>query len=293
MRALVTAVFVVTGITAGVAREMPVGVRTADLVDATRSRTLATEIWYPTRSGGRDAGLRRGRWPLVLVVHGSCGFRTNYEYLTLYLASRGYVVAAPDFPGFTQSDCRNGLPTDLGAAAPGDLSFLARTLHDRRGPLADLAAHVRGEATGLAGHSLGGLVVVNAAVTDPTFTAIVTLAPAVNQASAAPFGALDPGPAMLVMGGGADRTVSFDVLTRPFFDALPAPAYLVRIAGGTHSGFTDMDAGLAAGALAAQEDAVDRYARAFFDRYLRRPRRATRALRPADDGAVAVVAKTK
>jgi len=294
VRALVAAVLVaLAGVTNVVAREMPVGVRTADLVDAARSRTLATEIWYPARSEGRDVGLRRGRWPLVLVAHGSCGFRTNYEYLTTYLAGRGFVVAAPDFPGFTQSDCRNGLPTDLGAGAPGDLSFISRIFHDRTGPLGDVAAHVRGAATGLAGHSLGGLVVVNAALADPTFTAVVALAPAVDAASAAPFGALDPGPAMLVVGGGADRTISFDAVTRPFFDALPAPAYLVRIAAGTHSGFTDMDAGLGAEALAAQEDAVDRHAGPFFDRYLGRRRRAARALRTADDGAVAVVAKTK
>src|SRR5262245_5613173 len=79
-----------------------VGVTTLTLVDATRGRTLVTEVWYPARTVGRDAVPRRGRYPLVLTAHGYCGFRTNYEYLTIALAARGFVVAAPDFPEFTK-----------------------------------------------------------------------------------------------------------------------------------------------------------------------------------------------
>ena len=47
-------------------------VRAATLVfgDAVRDRSLVTEVWSP------DAP---GRFPLVLVAHGNCGSRTNYE----------------------------------------------------------------------------------------------------------------------------------------------------------------------------------------------------------------------
>ncbi|MGH7894288.1 MAG: alpha/beta hydrolase family protein [Candidatus Binatia bacterium] len=270
-----------------------VGVTTVEVDDASRHRTLTTEIWYPARRAGRDAAPRRGSWPLILVAHGLCGFRTNYEYVATHLVSRGFVVAAPDFPGFNKTVCDTGAPTDFVDGPPLDLSFVCRTLHDRTGPLGRFARHVRGVATGLVGHSLGGLAVVNATLIDPAFTAIVPLAPAVSGTGAEPFTELDPRRAVLVMGGGADRTISFDAWTRPFFEGLPAPAYLVRIAAGTHSGFTDMDAGLSAEALAAQQSLVDRYTAAFFDRYLHGRRRAARWLRDADDGTVLVTGKTR
>src|SRR5580765_1996952 len=59
-----------------------VGVTTLTVSDTSRGRTLVTEVWYPATVPGRDAAPARGRFPLVLVAHGSCGFRTNYEYVT-------------------------------------------------------------------------------------------------------------------------------------------------------------------------------------------------------------------
>src|SRR5579871_3061246 len=94
----------------------PVGVATLTPVDAARGRTLVTEVWYPGRAPGRDAAPRAGRFPLVLVAHGNCGFRTNYEYLTVPLAALGFVVAAPDFPGFNKAVCDAG-PESLGDVA--------------------------------------------------------------------------------------------------------------------------------------------------------------------------------
>ena len=100
-----------------------VGVTTRTFVDATRGRTLVTEVWYPADTPGRDVPPRRPGHPLVLIAHGHCGFRTNYEYLTIPLASWGFVVAAPDFPAFNKTDCDNGVPLgDLANDPPRDLS---------------------------------------------------------------------------------------------------------------------------------------------------------------------------
>jgi predicted dienelactone hydrolase len=264
----------------------PVGVTTLDLVDASRGRTLTTEVWYPARERGRDTPPRR-RHPLVILVHGHCGFRTNYEYLTKALAGHGLIVAAPDVPSF----CLDRGPVDV-VDVPADLTFLRQTLHDRGGPADRIARVVRGSRTGLVGHSLGGAVAVGATLADPAFLAVVLLAPAVGASNAAPFTGLAPARAVLVMGGTADTTIAFAPFTQPFFDALPPPAYLVRIGGGTHSGFTDTDSHLSASALEAQQDAVQTYASAFFDRYLRgRPSAAARLLRTSHDGTIAVTVK--
>src|SRR5882724_4942979 len=59
-----------------------VGVTTLTFTDPARGRTLVTEVWYLAQAAGRDAPARRGRYPRVLVAHGYCGFRTNYEFLS-------------------------------------------------------------------------------------------------------------------------------------------------------------------------------------------------------------------
>jgi predicted dienelactone hydrolase len=262
-----------------------VGMVTVDAVDASRGRTLPTEIWYPARSAARDATPLARAYPLVLVAHGHCGSRTNYEYLTAQLASHGFVVAAPDFP--TACVSNGGIDVDANAL---DLSFVCRELHDPNGPLGPWARHVRGVPTGLVGHSLGGLAAIEATKIDRAFTAVVPLAPLASAETAPPLADLPQHPAWMVMGGTADALIGFAALTEPFFAGLEAPAFLVRITGGTHSGFTDQDASLTPEALAAQQTIIKRYATAFFVKYLGRKARFGRRLRSFDDGTVMLVA---
>src|SRR6266852_6820998 len=127
-----------------------VGVATLAFADAARGRSLITELWYPARAAGRAAPVRRGRYPLVLVAHGYCGFRTNYEFLSVPLASWGFLVAAPDFPGINRADCDAGVPPgDLFGDPPRDLEFLRGAFHDRSGQARALAPLVRGKRAGL------------------------------------------------------------------------------------------------------------------------------------------------
>ncbi len=263
-----------------------VGVTTLTLTDASRGRTLVTEVWYPADSAGRDVAVRRGRYPLVLVAHGNCGFRTNYEYLTIPLAGWGFMVAAPDFPGFNKTDCDNHVPGgDTIGEPPRDLSFLRTTFHDQGGPAAVFAGSVRGRRTGLAGHSLGGAAVINASRSDADMTAVVPLAPLAGSAQGQAFHGLRPRRSVLVVGGSADTTLAFDAFAAPFFAALPAPSFLLKVIGGTHSGFTDMDSRLAPGELARQQALTRRYAVAFLKRYLAHERRFRRVLTAEDAAA--------
>jgi dienelactone hydrolase len=270
------------------------GVTTADAVDESRgNRQVPVEIWYPAKRSGRDAEPIRRRYPLVLIAHGLCGSRLYYDYLATHLASHGFVVAAPDFPGVTRAACDAGQPvfnvTDLSL----DLSFVAGELHDAAGPLGKWARHVRGHETGLVGNSLGGIAVVEAARVDPAFTAIVGLAPAVSAAAAPPLVRLEPRRAWMMMGATGDDVVSFTNLTQPFFEGLPAPAFLVRFTGGSHTGFSDENPETTPDPRQAQHDATKRYATPFLLRYLAHKNKLARLLRPSDDGSVALIARPK
>jgi predicted dienelactone hydrolase len=259
-----------------------VGVTTLTLTDASRGRTLATEVWYPATADGRDTPPARGRHPLVLVAHGSCGFRTNYEYVTEPLASFGFIVAAPDFPGMTRDDCVNGFPTGAFFDDPPlDLSFLRGAFAAAAGPL---ASHVRSRRAGLVGSSLGGAAVVNASIDDAHFTAVVALAALAGAPNGKEFASLRPRRAVLALAGTADRLLPPASFAAPFFAELPAPSFLVTITGGTHGGFSDMDANLTPEALDRQHAVVRRYAIAFLLRYLARDRRYARVL-TSDDAA--------
>jgi predicted dienelactone hydrolase len=256
-----------------------VGVTSLTVVDDARGRSLVTEVWYPA-SG---AGLARGRFPLVLLAHGSCGFRTNYEYLSEPLASFGFIVAAPDFPGVTRADCVNGLPTGRFLDDPAlDLVFLRRAL--TTAPTGLIAGRVRGRRVGLVGSSLGGLAVLKASMADPSFRVVVALAALASGPNGQAFASLRPPRAVLSFAGTADRLLPPASFAVPFFAALPAPSYLVTITDGTHGGFSDVDSSLSPEALARQHEVVRRYTIAFLARHLVRDRRYARVL-TSDDAA--------
>ncbi len=271
----------------GVGGPLPVGVTTLTLTDAARARTLVTEVWYPAVSAGRDAELHHGRDALVLVAHGHCGSRTNYEFLTEHLASWGFVVAAPDIPMFCLSDGPLG---DVVHDPARDYQFLDATFFSGEGETAPFRRILRRRAqrTGIVGHSLAGLSLVDAAETQVVFAAVLGLAPAVGATQGSSYAAAIVSrprgrrPAVMAMGGTADTTVSFTGLTQPFFDPLPPPAFLLKIVGGTHSGFTDHDSLLSPAALARQQLLVRRYATAFLSRYVARRGRFGRFLTAVD-----------
>jgi S-formylglutathione hydrolase FrmB len=175
---------------------------------------------------------------------------------------------------------------------PYDLSFVCRDLHNVNGRLKDWAKHVRGSATGVVGHSLGGGGAIGAARIDEFFTNVIGLAPLAGVSTADGLDDLTPR-AWMMMGGTADTLVSFTDFTQPFWDAAPTPKFLVKIEGGTHSGFSDSDSTLSAQALAAQQDAVKRAATALLNRYLALKPRFAKKLRSADDGSVALTAKIR
>jgi alpha-beta hydrolase superfamily lysophospholipase len=273
---------------------LPVGVTTTDAVDSSRgNRMLPTEIWYPARRKGRDVAPLPRRSPLVLIAHGFCGSRLYYDYLATHLASYGFVIAAPDFTGVTRAACDARQITASIDDMALDLSFVRRALHDAGGPLGKWARHVRGIPTALVGNSLGGAAAVEAARMDSSFTAIVGLAPFVNAGAAAPLVDLAPRRAWMIMGATGDDLVSFTGALQPFFEQLPAPAFLLRFTGGSHTGFSDENPETNPDPRQAQHDATTRYATPFLIKYLAHKHRFARVLRSSDDGNVALTARPK
>lgn len=251
------------GVDAGAAA---VGLTTRTWVDTSRStpangtapeqpsRTLVTDVWYPTSAaspGGastiQDAPLAPGGpYPLVLYVHGSSSTRDTSTFLTLALAQAGYVVAAADFP-LTALDTPGG-PSDLHVSDQvGDLSFLCDEItaaaHDAKDVL---HGAVDGASYAVVGHSTGGAVAELAAFGgndalikhDPRVAAVVPLSgdacmfdPQFFRSRAVPIFAI---------GASDDLFVRFANSGQWVFDNTNPPHLLAELVGGQHMYFTDV-----------------------------------------------------
>ena len=197
------------------AQGAPVGVKTFELED------LTIEVWYPASDERddlapapvdvngfvpdavvallgevdlpsietyalRDAPLRRTAEPLpvVLFSHGFGGFRTQSIDYVQHLASRGYVVVAPDHPGRMMGDilpCMfDSLVEDCNIELddPGE-DDLPDALDAVEGWNAELEGFFEGRldlgGVGLAGHSAGGMSTASVGDEDARFTALMPM----------------------------------------------------------------------------------------------------------------------
>ena len=105
-----------------------VGVQETIWKDSNRRRSIKTSIWYPTSMASRsilynnvfpgkariNAVVSPGKHPLIIISHGSGGNRYNQYYLSEFLASHGYIVAAVEHPHNNSSDNVDDIQITLG-----------------------------------------------------------------------------------------------------------------------------------------------------------------------------------
>ena len=189
----------------------------------------------PTRAV-RDAPVRNTGEPLpvLLFSHGFGGMRYQSVDLTVHLASRGYVVVAPDHAGRSLGDllpCIFSPPLPgcaLGGADPGpdDMRALLDWLEQDGGPV---AGRVDLDRLGLFGHSAGGGTTSTLGEADPRFGALLVMAapPAVQRDVP-----------VLLMDGTCDTIIpEEDVL--PSFGGLQ-DGVRVALVGAGHLAFSDL-----------------------------------------------------
>lgn len=279
-----------------------IGVTTFETTDGEEGgRTFSVEVWYPTSAvdmpvasyavtagefvlveldsphqAARDAPVdhRGAPHPVVIFSHGSQGMRIQSVYLTEYLASHGFVVAAPDHVGntFTQ-----GGATTLESARvrPIDVTRTLDALLARSDGWPDelLAFSADPDRVGVAGHSFGGFTAfrsagatidvalgdavcaadpeqffcdgwppereIPASALDPRFLAALPQAPggaAVFQGE----GYHDIAIPVMIQAGTTDRTTPFEAEAVLPFDQLKSEAYLLGIEDAGHFTFSDL-----------------------------------------------------
>src|SRR4051794_1910579 len=244
------------------------------------SRTLPTMVFYPAVGTAPSTAAetnaapdtRGGPYPLIVFAHGFGATARSYQPLLEYLASRGYVVAAPTFP-LTSGDSSCGPIAGDFVNQPDDQSFVIDSvLHQSAAKSGPLAGLVDRTAIGAAGHSNGAVttwgLVGNTAVRDRRIDAAVILAGTLEKFPNGRFD-LAHAPPVLLVHGSNDSLIPYDLGVAAFNQAR-GPKGLLTIAGGSH--------GSASGPL-AYTAAGD-----FFDAYLRGDA-AAKARLPSDQVA--------
>jgi predicted dienelactone hydrolase len=254
--------------------EFPVGVRTLELVDASRpnadgsgQRPVTVEIWYPSTAEAvagveryvvnlfgfdvartptyRDVAHAPGPFPLVLFSHGNGGIRFQSIFLATQLASHGYVVASPDHHGNTFLDIGLGM-VDAASATnrPLDMRFMLDELLLRNAATGDfLESTIDASRIGMSGHSFGGFTTFALAAgpnLDPRIGAFMPLAPA-TLFDAAFLGSITA--PILIQGGDLDGTTPYDSQQLAPFQSLSPGATVVglaKIVGAGHFTFSDV-----------------------------------------------------
>ncbi len=239
-----------------------VGFRTLRLVDETRPtpangsfggaacRPLLTQVWYPaattpTAGALRDAPLDAGGapYPLILYGHALQDNRLGEGYLAEHLASRGYLVAAVDFPLSKMGAPGGATPDDL-ASQPGDLRAVLDHLLAGDG---GFAGAVDPERVGASGLSLGAATVLlltyHHDLRDRRIRAVLPIAPAFGCAFTRAFYRHVRVP-LLVLQGDADGLAPLAENGLRVVRHTRGPRTLVVLHGGSHLGFTGFADGL-------------------------------------------------
>lgn len=246
-----------------------------------QQRVLLTEIWYPgppdngptdEHPGGKvDAPLADGvrNLPLVIFSHGSCGYQEQSVFFTSYLASHGFIVAAPPHPGNSTHEILTcGTPaaeSDSLANRPADIEFVLDSLLAlNETPTSFFYGAIDPSRIGMSGHSFGGLTTLLVSAMDARIIAGLAMAPVAEGFEDQVRSIHVP---MMTEVGTLDGLHANGQLA---YSLLHAPRYLVEIDDMTHAAFADLclDCTPTSLTLAEAHPIILRYAIPFLVRWI-------------------------
>lgn len=101
--------------------ETSIGWTTISIPSPQRGKPLSVDVWYPSDAKAPqtlvgdnriftgapakpDAAINPGKYPLILLSHGSGSRAQGMTWIAARLAEKGFIVAGPDHPGTTSGD---------------------------------------------------------------------------------------------------------------------------------------------------------------------------------------------
>ena len=184
-----------------------------------------------------------GPYPLVVFSHGNGGMRVQSMFFTEYLASHGYVVAAPDHIGNTLADLLIPGESSFSSTAdsflyrPDDIRMVVERLRGASDP-----APISDGDWGMSGHSLGAWTALHAAGEEEGIAVTVAQAPPEILLALAGTGTDPDDLAMPVMlqAGTADQILDYETNAEASFTLMVPPTLLATYYDAGHFTFSDL-----------------------------------------------------
>lgn len=235
------------------------GVTTIELNDTTRptaanhefpgsnDRKLMTEIWYPTSAvtagATRDATVDTddAPYPLIVFSHGLSASRILYAGYGEYLASHGYIVAAPDYP-LSNLAAPGGPRLNAVLEQPKDLSFVIDKMLEFNASDGDrLKDAIDPDRIGATGHSLGAMTTFMSIYGPDRDARIKAALPFETPGCFFPESYVGDASVPILFTSGTDDLITPPVSATHVYDIANAPRYLVSITGADHTRFAEVD----------------------------------------------------
>ncbi len=198
-------------------------------------------VTYPS-GGYRGVPVAPGRYPLVLFSHGYAGFRDQSTFLTAWLASWGFVVAAPDHLDRDLTAVLSGVTTKNSHDVNDLMETIDLMTHENGSTASALHSHLDLSKIGVVGHSAGGEAAEKLAAADPRVTTFIGMAGASVGAFGSTFDGKNLGvphkPGMLMVG--TDDHVANPKDIAHAFTKMVTPKRLVTLTGAGHLAFSDI-----------------------------------------------------
>ncbi len=210
-------------------------------------RTLVVRVWYPadkpfgalTSAYLAPPARADGPFPMLLHSHGFSSNKDELAYAAEWMATRGWVVAAVEFP-LTNLMTTGGPQLADVANQPADVRFVLDDLLARGNVSTDhLFKVIDGERVALSGVSLGGLTTLLTTYHrdwhDPRVKAAIDIAGPTGF-FAPIFYSYVPLP-MLLIYGDTDAIVDYTAHALPARARAPEGTRLMTLAAASHTGF--------------------------------------------------------
>ena len=199
---------------------------------------------------GSDGVVVKDVYPLVIFSHGKGGLRLQSTYYTTFLASHGYVVAAPDHTGDTivellrevkdtgsiQADSTVEAIVDRPKDVIAMLDLLEELLPD------DVAAVTDLSRVGVTGHSFGALTSFLVATMDSRVDVIVGQTPTSQDVIAlqqqTPLQEVSI--PMIIQSATLDETLPEDTNARPLYETLTSTKAWLSLTRAGHFTYSDL-----------------------------------------------------
>lgn len=211
--------------------QLPIGHRQMDFVDASRSRTISCEIYYPGTSAGEDVACATGTFPIIVFGHGYSMGVDSYTNFSDFLVPDGYILVLPS--------TETGLSPDHEEFG-FDLKFINSEIKSEATTNSSffLYNHFNGHIA-LSGHSMGCGASFSAAAGNTNITTVFNFAAAETNPSAVAAAANISVPVIVVQGenDGVAPPASHQML---MYNALTNSChYNINILGGGHCYFAN------------------------------------------------------